>query len=142
MIVYFFRLCIIPQRKVPVWGQAASLLTALLAGVKGGSCLWLSLPYLVVVYGVGGGAGPCPGLTLSLFSPAVSLCQACVHPSHVLRVSLEPHSVLSGGSAISAHQLIASPPQRGCLSMAISSRLALWEQKESGARGWGWDFRS
>ncbi|XP_046283277.1 unconventional myosin-XVIIIb isoform X4 [Marmota monax] len=55
--------------------------------------------------------------------------RACVHPSHVLRVSLEPHSVLSGGSAISAHQLNASPPQQGCLSMAISSRLALWEQK-------------
>lgn len=72
-----------------------------------------------------------PRANLSLSSlPRASPAAGCVHPSHVLRVPVEPCSVPSGREL----RLVASQALP-CLSMAISSRLALWEQKESGAQG-------
>lgn len=64
-----------------------------------------------------------------------SVCQSGACSPYVLCVSIKPHFVLSAESPVSPH---LSPD----LSMAISSRLALWEQKESSTQGSGWSRRA
>lgn len=98
------------------------------------------MPGLVPGIG-GGGSGRYPRANLSLFSlptvsPWVSLCAS----PHALPVSIKLHSVLPGRELhlISSHLTSRS---WHCLSMAISSRLALWEQKESSTQGSGHSLR-
>ena len=114
----------------------SSLLTIFLPDVNDGE---LCLTWSLASEGVG--AGRCPRANLSLSSPPtvspwVSLCSS----PHALPVSIKLHSVLPGRELhlISSH---LSSRSWHCLSMAISSRLALWEQKESSTQGLGCSLR-
>lgn len=82
--------------------------------------------------GAGSGGSRAELVLTSLSSPlSVSACQACVHSSHTLQEPVKLHSVPASG--VQPHLVTCSP---GCSAvMAISSRLALWEQKESGVGG-------
>lgn len=114
---------------------SSSLLTIFLPDVHDSE---LCLAWSLASEGVGlGGTHELTCLSsLPTVSPWVSFCAS----PHALPVSIKLHSVLPGRELhlISSHLTSRS---WHCLSMAISSRLALWEQKESSTQGSGRSLR-
>lgn len=118
------------------------LLTAFLPDVTDSELCPALWSWFVALVGVRSGQYPGANLSLSSLpsvSPWVSLvsitsCTACVHKA-VFRAAQQRASSHPISSHLISPRLISRSWH--CLSMAISSRLALWEQKESNGQGSG-----